>query len=159
VQLCEEEFDRIVTWIDLNGPYYPRYDCAYPANLTGRCPLDNGQIKRLSELTGVPFAKLAVHNKNAGPQVSYDRPHLSPCLAKFENTSHPDYIEALGIIQAGKRMLEQRPRADMPGFEACAVDRRRQRNYTLRQKVEYSSRQAIRENRKLYDSDLRSLSQ
>ena len=153
VELSEEEFDRIITWIDLNAPYYPRYDCAYPANLAGRCPLDDRQLKRLSELTGVPFAKLAVHNKNAGPQVSFDRPQLSPCLNGFEDGTDPDYIEALGIIEAGKRMLEQRPRADMPGFEACAVDRQREHTYALRQQIEMSSRQAIREDRKLYDSE------
>jgi len=153
VKLNKEEFDRIITWIDLNAPYYPRYDCAYPANLTGRCPLDNEQLQRLTELTGVPFAKLATHNKNAGPQVSFDRPHLSPCLAKFESTADPNYIEALGIIEAGKRMLEHRPRADMPGFEPCTIDQQRQQNYAIRLQIEKRNRQAIREDRKLYDSE------
>ena len=153
VKLNKEEFDRIITWIDLNAPYYPRYDCAYPANLTGRCPLDDGQLKRLTELTGVPFAKLATHNKNAGPQISFDRPHLSPCLAQFESTTDPNYIEALEIIEAGKRMLEHRPRADMPGFEPCAIDQQRQQNYAIRRQIEKRNRQAIREDRKLYDSE------
>ncbi len=155
VELNEEELGRIVTWIDLNAPYYPRYDCAYPANLTGRCPLDDKQIKRLTELTGVPFAKLAIHNKNAGPQISFDRPRLSPCLSTFEDKTDPHYIEALEIIKAGKRMLAQRPRADMPGFEACAVDRQRQHKYAMRKEIEMSSRQAIREDKKVYDIDLR----
>jgi hypothetical protein len=155
VKLDEEELDRIVTWIDLNAPYYPRYDCAYPANLTGRSPLDDKQLKRLTELTGVPFATLAVHNRNAGPQVSFDRPHLSPCLAGFEDTTSPDYIEALGIIEAGKRMLEQHPRADMAGFEACAVDQKRQQNYAMRRQIEINNRRAIREGRKLYDLELK----
>lgn len=155
VQLSRDDFERIVTWIDINGPYYPRYDCAYPDNLAGRCPLDNGQLKRLTELTGVPFAKLATHNNNAGPQVSYDRPRLSPCLAKFEDTSCPEYLEALAIIEAGRQMLAQRPRADMPGFEACPTDQRRQRNYAMRQQAEMSSRRAINEGRKLYDADFR----
>lgn len=154
VELTEEEFERIVTWIDINATYYPRYDCAYPANLTGRCPLDDRQIKRLTELTGVPFAKLAVHNRKAGPQISFDRPHLSPCLKKFKDKTAPEYIEALGIIEAGGRMLAQRPRADMPGFEACPVDRRRENSYVMRQQVEMNNRRAIREDRKLYDADL-----
>jgi hypothetical protein len=153
VELSEEEFDRIVTWIDLNAPYYPRYDCAYPANLTGRSPLNNNQIKRLTELTGVPFAKLAVHNQNAGPQVSFDRPHLSPCLAVFEDTTDPNYIEALGIIEAGQRTLAQHPRADMPGFKACDVDQQRQQNYVMREQIEMSNRRAIFQDRKVYDSD------
>jgi hypothetical protein len=155
VKLSEDEFERIVTWVDLNAPYYPRYDCAYPANLAGRCPLSNEQLSRLTELTGVPFAKLANHAKNAGPQVSFDRPQLSPCLAKFEDTGHPKYIEALAIIEAGKRMLEQRPRADMPGFKACPVDQQRQQDYATRQHVETCSRRAIQNGQKLYDADSR----
>ncbi|MBN2316368.1 MAG: hypothetical protein JXM79_20745 [Sedimentisphaerales bacterium] len=155
VKLNEEEFNRIITWIDLNATYYPRYDCAYPANLTGRCPLDDKQLKRLTELTGVPFTKLAVHNKNAGPQVSFDRPSLSPCLAKFTDKSNPDYIEGLDIIEEGKRMLAQRPRADMPGFEPCAIDQQRQHKYVMRKEIELSSRRAIREDKKLYDSEFR----
>jgi hypothetical protein len=153
VKLSADEFERIVTWVDLNAPYYPRYDCAYPANLAGRCPLDNNQLNRLTELTGVAFANLANHAKNAGPQVSFDRPRLSPCLAKFEDTSGPEYIEALAIIEAGKRILERRPRADMPGFEACAIDQRRQQDYAMRQQVEMFNRQAIHAGRKLYDPD------
>jgi hypothetical protein len=153
VKLSSDEFERIVTWIDLNGPYYPRYDCAYPNNLAGRCPLDNKQLKRLTELTGVPFTKLATHAQNTGPQVSFDRPRLSPCLANFEDTSNPGYIEALAIIESGRRMLQQRPRADMPGFEACALDQQRQQNYTTRQQAEARNRRAIQNGEKLYDFD------
>jgi len=154
VEVSRDDFERIVTWIDINATYYPRYDCAYPTNLSGRCPLDNKQLKRLTELTGVPFAKLATHNRNAGPQVSYDRPRLSPCLAKFEDKNSPEYLEALAIIEAGRKMLAQRPRADMPGFEACPTDQRRQQDYVMRQEAEMSSRRAINEGRKLYDTDL-----
>jgi hypothetical protein len=153
VKLSSDEFERIVTWIDLNGPYYPRYDCAYPDNLTGRCPLDNKQLKRLTELTGVPFANLAAHNQNAGPQISFDRPHLSPCLTSFEDKNNPGYKEALAIIESGKRMLKQRPRAGMPGFEACTIDQQRQKNYTMRQQAEVRNRNAIHNGQKLYDYD------
>ncbi len=154
VKLSRDDFERIVTWIDINATYYPRYDCAYPNNLGGRCPLNNKQLKRLTELTGVSFAKLAAHNKNIGPQISYDRPRLSPCLAQFEDKGSREYREALAIIEAGRKMLEQRPRADMPGFEPCPKDQRRQRDYTKRRQVELSSRRAIREGEKLYDADL-----
>jgi len=153
VKLSSDEFERIVTWIDLNGPYYPRYDCAYPDNLTGRCPLDNKQLNRLAVLTGVPFAKLAAHNLNTGPQISFDRPWLSPCLTKFEDKNNPTYAEALSIIEAGKRILEQRPRADMLGFEACTIDQQRQQTYTMRQQAEACNRKAIQNGKKLYDFD------
>jgi len=151
VKLNSDEFERIVTWIDINGTYYPRYDCAYPDNLTGRCPLDNEQLKRLTDLTGVPFANLAAYNQNTGPHVSFDRPWLSPCLANIKDKNQPAYVEALSIIESGKRMLEQHPRADMPGFEACPIDQQRERNYTKRQQTEARNRQAIQDGQKLYD--------
>jgi len=150
-KLTQAEFVRIVTWIDLNAPYYPRYDSAYPDNLTGRCPLDNKQLDRLGQLTGMPFARLANHNTNRGPQVSFDRPQLSPCLQRFEDTSDPRYVEALSIIQAGSRMLLERPRADMDGFQACPLDQQRQQVYTKREQIELHNREAIREGRKVYD--------
>ena len=55
IRLSTEEMDRIVTWIDLNAPYYPTFACAYPDNLAGRCPLNDTELKRLKELTGVDF--------------------------------------------------------------------------------------------------------
>jgi len=38
VELSPEEFDRIVTWVDINAPYYPEYASAYPQNLAGAAP-------------------------------------------------------------------------------------------------------------------------
>ena len=146
------EFEAIATWIDLNGVYYPRYDTAYPDNLTGRSPLNKEQIKRLGKLTGIDFVKLASHNKNSGPQISFDRPELSPCLANIKDKNSSDYIEALGIICAGSRKLEERPRADMPGFEACTIDQQRQQEYAVRQQIELRNRQAINNGEKIYDT-------
>lgn len=150
VRLADCEFETIVTWIDLNAPYYPRYDSAYPENLAGRSPLNNEQIRRLTELTGVPFAQLANHQRNVGPQISFDRPQLSPCLDRFEDPN-AKYLEALEIIRAGRSMLQKRPRADMPGFQACTVDQHREEKYTMRQQIELRNRQAIREGWKLYE--------
>jgi hypothetical protein len=152
VKLTDAEFETIVTWIDLNAPYYLRYDCAYPDNLTGRSPLNNQQIKRLSELTKVPFTRIAAHNSNLGPQVSFDRPHLSPCLQKLKDAKGPEYLEALAIIDAGSQMLKKRPRADMPGFQACPIDQRRQQQYIARQQIELNNRRSIQEGIKLYDT-------
>ena len=152
VKLTDSEFETIVTWIDLNATYYPRYDCAYPDNLTGRSPLNNKQLKRLSELTKVPFDRLAAHNSNLGPQVSFDRPELSPCLQKFKERTDPNYIEALAIIEAGSMMLKKRPRADMPGFQACPIDQQRQQQYTARQQIELQNRRSIQKGLKLYDT-------
>ncbi|MDR2849641.1 MAG: hypothetical protein LBW77_03750, partial [Verrucomicrobiota bacterium] len=56
VRLSAEELDRLVTWVDLNAPYYPVYECAYPQNLGGRCPLTMDELKHLTALTGVKVA-------------------------------------------------------------------------------------------------------
>ena len=151
VELDAESFDRIVTWIDINAPYYSTYACAYPDHLTGRSPLNHRQLGHLSQLTGVPFAKLNNYSSNRGPQVSFDRPELSPCLAALEDRKDSRYREALSIIRAGQAMLSKRPRADMPGFRPCEVDRCRAAKYESRALVETRVRQAIQDGRKVYD--------
>ncbi len=151
VPLDKESIDRIVTWIDINAPYYPVYSTAYPDNLAGRSPLNMMQLDRLSELTGIPFTGLADHVRNIGPQISFDRPELSPCLMKFENNNDPKYLEALAIIQYGKVMLEKQPRADMDGFRACLIDQLREGKYVMRQQIESRNREAIRNGGKAFD--------
>ena len=106
-------------------------------------------MSRLSELTGARF--VGNHGGNAGPQVSFDRPQLSPCLAKFKDKNDPRYKEALAIIRAGRQMLKKRPRADMPGFRPCQVDRKRQEKYIFRRQEEMRNRKAIRKGTKAYE--------
>lgn len=151
VRLSSEDFDRIVTWVDLNAPFYPRYDCAFPENLAGRSPLTDAQTKRLAELTGVPFIRIAAHSSNRGPQVSFDRPELSPCLAGLRETNPIGYSEALAIIQAGAETLRVTPRADMPGFVPCAEDRRRDEVYAARRRTEERNREAVLRGEKVHD--------
>ncbi len=147
----KESFDRLVTWIDLNAPYYPTYASAYPHNLTGRSPLNSQQIKRLEELTGVSFGRLANHRRKEGPQVSFARPELSPCLSKFTDKNDPKYQEALAIILAGKEMLAQRPRADMEGFIPWDVDQQREEKYQRLYQCELANRAAIQAGEKVFD--------
>ena len=151
VKLDAESFDRLATWIDINGPYYGTYASAYPHNLSGRSPLTNKQVERLTELTGVPFFNLARHTSNRGPQVSFDRPELSPCLAGFKDKNDPKYVEALAIVTEGAHMLRRMPRADMEGFVAWETDQKRQAKYARRERIERENRLAIRSNQKQYD--------
>ena len=134
--LDREGFERIATWIDLNAPYYPTYACAHPDNLAGRSPLNDAQVARLEQLTGVPLSQLAAHQRKAGPQVSFDRPALSPCLERFGDPNDPQYQEALALIRAGQEELARRPEADMPGFVACETDQWRESKYLVRQQTE-----------------------
>ncbi len=150
VRLTDEDWDRIHTWLDLNAPYYPTYATAFPAHPGGRSPLDDNEIRRLGELTGIDFRESAKWDKNPGPLVSFDRPHLSPCLARLDGASEA-YREALAIIRVGAERLKASPRGDTLVFEPCEMDRAREAKYQARQALESRNRAAIREGRKVYD--------
>ena len=151
IQLTKQELDKLITWVDLNGVYYPTCACAYPESKTGRTPIDNSQLDQLCRLTGVNPIGMIYYASNGGPQVSFDRPELSPCLAGIRGTSPEKYNEALAIIRHGKEMLEKRPRADMPNFQPCETDQKRQQKYELRAQSELKNRNAIRNGMKVYD--------
>jgi hypothetical protein len=142
--LTSEEFERVVTWIDLNAPYYPSYASAYPNHLAGRSPLDDHELARLETLTGVPLRQFAGHHRNRGPQITFDRPELSPCLASLPGPTDPRRSEALEIIRAGAARLAAGTAADEMGFVACEVDRWRDEKYRERQQAEARQRAAIR---------------
>jgi hypothetical protein len=146
IKLDPESFDRIVTWIDINAPYYPEYASAYRDNRFGRSPLDNGQIAQLAKLTGAN-----VGDQKQSWMVSFCRPELSPCLQKLDRGS-AEYKEALAIIQAGQKMLAQRPRADMPGFELVeAIEIEQQAKYEAMLEQEQAMRRAIASGQKKYE--------
>jgi len=144
VRLSPEDFDRLVTWVDINAPYYAVYASAYPDNRYGRSPLDDRQLGRLGVLTG---AKLS--DQKSATQVSFTRPEISPCLAKLPKDG-PEYAEALAIIQSGREMLAQRPRAEMPGFELIGVEAQRQAKYEASSSLLAQMRQAILAGKKAY---------
>jgi hypothetical protein len=150
-KLTREEFDRIVTWIDLNAPYYPTYACAYPDHLAGRSPLDDAQLARLEQLTGVPLRQLAGHRENRGPQISFDRPERSPLLTNFTDKADAKLQEALAIIRAGADLLAKKPEADAEGFQPCLIDQWRQHKYLVRQQAEQRSRDALRSRTRVFE--------
>lgn len=138
VQLDRESFDRIVTWIDINAPYYPEYASAYPDTRFGRSPLTDVQLAELLRLTG-------------SDEVNLTRPAWSPCLAKFTSESDPDRLAALAIIDQGRLNLAARPRADMPGFQLVAeTEIRQQAKYDQLRESEARSRAAIVHGEKYY---------
>ncbi len=145
VRLSPEELDRLVTWIDLNAPYYPTYASAYPDGTYGRGPLNAAQRERLKQL-GV------WKDDNDPGAVNLDRPELSRGLAVFAGREAPGYQEALAILRAGQAALAARPRGDsLTGFAPCETDRRREERYRRREACERRSRDAIRAGTKVYD--------
>ena len=145
VKLDPESFARIVTWIDINAPYYPEYASSYPGNLYGRSPLDGKQLGRLSKLTGLTLGR-----QSHTPQISLTRPELSPCLSRIANRDSAEYREALAILQAGKAMLAQRPRMDMPGAKLLGVEAEREAKYQRLARLEARSRESLRSGGKFY---------
>lgn len=94
-----------------------------------------------------------------GSQVSFTRPEVSPCLAKFTDTSSPAYQEALAIIRAGSEKLAKTPRADMPGFQLTSrQDIGRQARRDALAGIESEMRQAILHGGKRYEQQSGTLS-
>ena len=148
VKLSEDEMEAVITWIDLNAPYYPTYECAYPENPFGRSPLTSEQAEELSRLTGTKFVDR--HGKNQRAQVCFERPEKSLCLSKLDAGS-PEYRRAIELIRAGLRKLREVPRADMAGFVPCESDRKRITKYEERSAVEDRVRAAMVRGEKVYD--------
>jgi len=166
VTLDKESFDRIVTWIDLNVPYYPTHATYYRTNTFGQSPLNHEQLLKLGQLVlAAPNgAKLGWPTVNeylggrlsqliaaVGCPVNFARPEKSLCLQAFTEKTSPQYQEALALIQAGKEALAQHPRADMPGFKPCEEDQKRLDFHAYRLTIEARNRKAIIEGEKVYD--------
>ncbi len=112
VQLDPESFDRIITWIDINAPYYPTYaGGAYGENPYGRSPLTGPELGRLGELVDVKIAN------EVFPDASFNRPESSPCLAALQTADPSKREEVLALLRSGMERLRQTPRPDMPGFQ------------------------------------------
>lgn len=154
VALSVEEMERLVTWIDLNGPYYPSYLTAFPDGMAGRAPLPLSQTNRLGQLAGINLAGGAVHSRHQ-VWASFDRPERSPLLARLGAPESPAYAEAIAILRAGQAALSERPRGDTLLFTPCAADQARAARYAERAAQEAAVHKALREGTKVYDPGIR----
>ncbi len=146
IELDQESMDRIITWIDLNAPYYGSYASVYRDNVFGRSPLNNQEIEQLRQLTGLQIGDIS--SELQGSQVNFNRPELSICLNHLEKSSDA-YKKALDIIHKGKKRLEQKPRMDMPGAQITGIDLEKQHKYNDYLNTEQEVRKAILETPKL----------
>jgi len=144
LQMDKESINRLITWIDINGPYYPTARCAYAYNTPGRCPLNEEEMQTLGELTGFSPREVTEASRYKGPRISFDRPELSPCLKSLSKDS-PEYRKALALIRKGQERIRERPRADMPDFIPWERDRQRLAQLEKYRAVEENSRRAIRQ--------------
>ena len=149
VALTAAEFDRIVTWVDLNAVYYPSYASNYPDNAGGRSPLTFAQLSQLAGYTGKNVSD-ANSVKNVGELISFDRPEKSPCLS---GVTGANYANALALIRAGQAALAAKPREDMtPCTLQSAIDIWRESKYQNRLNRERMNLAASAAGGKAYDS-------
>jgi len=149
--LSEMEKQIIYTWLDLNAVYYPVYESYFANNLAGRSPLNDEELRRLGELSGIDFWKLADFRRTAGPQIAFERPEMSPCLDPIRDDA-TRYAEAVAIIARGRDRLKERPNgAILKDFIAADKDASRLDYYSYRMKEEERFMKARAEGRKEYD--------
>lgn len=158
VRLSDEDRDRIITWMDVNAPYYPDYDTAagYERFVPGgRSPVDKGAMETIERLTGCKVGKSS--GDRCPDMFSFDRPERSPGLDRIRGKleKKADYEQAVAILKNGKEVLKQRPRGDvLEGFVPCAQDATRQGRYVRMEKQEADVYRAIREGDRIYDDRL-----
>jgi hypothetical protein len=151
-KLSQTEKETIFAWMDLNGVYYPEYESAYPNNTAGRSPLTEDELIELSALTGVNIIKLNTHERTLGPQISFERPELSPCLSSIENDKIK-YERAITLIKSASIRLKNKPRADMAGFIPCDTHLNMLEKYEQLQERQCTINRKIAEGEKMYDED------
>ncbi len=166
VKLSAEDLDRIITWIDLNVPYYPSHVTYYRTHTFGRCPLDHKEMVALGKLAAAAPGKVKYGWNEArsynvpqlnglimryGSPINFTRPERSLCLSGFADKADSKYVQALALIRKGAERLRAHPRSDMPGFRPCEADQRRLDFLARRRAIEQRNRRAILSGRRVYD--------
>ena len=149
IKLTQDEKERIYAWIDINGVYYPEYESAYPDNHAGRSSLTDEEMKRIEELSGIQFKDLAAFTRKLGPQLSFERPELSPLLENVKSKKAKK--EIIAILTEGNKRFEVTPRADMPGFVPCQEHQDKLRMYNEKRVERFSIYDMIARGEKVYE--------
>ncbi|MDR0536077.1 MAG: hypothetical protein LBG65_07015 [Puniceicoccales bacterium] len=173
-----EAFHRVVSWIDLNAPYYPSYATSYPRNDYGRSPLTREETSRLEKLLGKkisawhsgrngdffvddpmwkeapgkPSNRDAV-NLRAVLALNFSEPEKSPALAELKSSAPDKYALALAIVQKGAARVRENGDNGLAQFQMCPLDAWRQGRYDDARARELASRRAIAAGKKFYDTD------
>ena len=149
-KLSDEDRDRVIVWMDLNAPYYPQYETAYPDNYGGRMPITRQERDRLQTLCGVEISN--AHGRNQREQLDFTRPECSRILSgPGAVTNAAASAEALAIIRKGRETLAKTPRCDMDGFVPCETDQRREARYQRRLAREREVYKAIKAGKETFD--------
>jgi len=133
VDVPDEDRRRVYLWIDLNVPYYGTSSSNHKSRLGSRRMMP---LELDSTLAEVAARRCASCHKEGVPRKFYTRvmsPEknsflLAPLAEEaggtqkcgqpvFRLKDDPDYRKILATFEPIHKLLEERPRADMPGFE------------------------------------------
>ncbi len=130
---------KIFLWIDLNVPYYATSAGNHPGRMGSRRMKPGNLDKVLAEVSGRRCVSCHGDKLPNKFYVRVTNPQLNSFLLAplaqsaggtqrcgkpiFQDTTDPDYQAILATFEPIARLLERRPRMDMPGAEVdCAVD-------------------------------------
>ena len=150
VALSDDELNTLITWVDLNAPYYPDYSSAYWKSPGGRSPLSSKEQSDISELTGVKIERYS----HDGPwHFNFTRPEFSPILENVKDDATKEKV--IEIIKLGSERFKATPRNDMPGYVPSEEHQRRPQRYGELFQRELAVRRAIQSGNKVYDPDIK----
>ena len=146
VALTDDELKTLITWVDLNAPYYPDYSSAYLKNPSGRSPLTGKEQREIAKLTKVKIERYT----HDGPwHFNFTRPELSPILENVKDDATK--AKVVEIIKRGSERLKATPRNDMPGYVPSEEHQRRSKRYEELFQRELANRRAIQSGERVYD--------
>ncbi|MGB0259745.1 MAG: hypothetical protein ACPGES_13930, partial [Coraliomargarita sp.] len=140
----------LITWVDLNAPYYPDYSSAYWKSPGGRSPLTSKEQSEISKLTKVKIERYS----HDGPwHFNFTRPEFSPILENVKDDATK--AKVIEIIKRGSERFKATPRNDMPGYVPSEEHQRRLQRYDELFQRELAVRRAIQSGDKVYDPDIK----
>jgi hypothetical protein len=141
VSVEAESLARVLTWIDLNAPYYGTYEVDDASAPGGRRHYPPGLDGKLGEVWSRRCASCHAGKKATPGFVRITSPELNPFLsaplareaggrgacrpAVYLSKEDPDYRSILDLFEPLRKSLESRPRMDMPGGKAALVSKSR----------------------------------
>lgn len=150
VKLSTEEMNRLITWVDINGPYYPT---TVSSSGGGGRSANRRDIGPIMNILGIRVNALFHTDANKGPLVNIDRPELSPCLSKLEKGSDK-YNKLLLAIQNIQKNVQKHPRGDvMEGLVPHRGDAGRITHRKKYREYEMKVSEAIRTGKIILDSE------
>ena len=137
VQLTEDEWERVIHWVDANGVYYDRYETSWPdrrilspeatGTLSGvfsrrcsACHSGNGW----STLWWLSINRHDVRQSRAlAAPLARSAGGWGRCEGTvFASPSDPDYQRVLGVLAAIHDRLQDRPREDLVSIRGTAAE-------------------------------------